>query len=178
MRAETTALYIGRFQPFHLGHLDAIRQIFEINPPEYLLIGIGSAEENYLSYNPFTAGERFQMIFESLTESGIPRESFCICPVRNINHYALWPEHVRQLLPPFSRVFSGSEIIRQLFHSLPGITPIPLQNRTGISATAVRNAMLKGEDWTTMVPAGTERILQKMEGEKRLQAIAIAERHS
>ncbi|QQS58903.1 nicotinamide-nucleotide adenylyltransferase [Candidatus Peregrinibacteria bacterium] len=175
MHAEKTALYIGRFQPFHLGHLDAVRQIFETDPPKCLLIGIGSAEENYLPQNPFTAGERFQMIAESLAEIGIPRESFFICPVRNINHYALWAEHVRQLLPPFSRVFSGSKLIRQLFSSLSGITPIALEKRIEINATTVRNAMLQGENWRVMVPAGTACILEEIRGEERLQNIAETE---
>ncbi len=139
MTPQTTSLYIGRFQPFHNGHLDAIQQIFEYGDTKFLLIGVGSAEENYTPENPFTAGERFNMIFESLITTGFSKEQFNIFPIRNINHYALWPKHVQQLLPEFSRVFSGSQLVQRLFKErLSEINVIELQNRTNISGTEVR----------------------------------------
>ena len=54
------ALFVGRFQPFHNGHLDAIQYI--LSTEDRVVLVIGSAEENNVPANPFTAGERFQMI--------------------------------------------------------------------------------------------------------------------
>ena len=51
---------IGRFQPFHLGHLEAIK--FALSKVEYLHIGIGSSNKSHEARNPFTADERKQMI--------------------------------------------------------------------------------------------------------------------
>ena len=53
-------LLIGRFQPFHGGHLEVVRKIRTDRPAASLLIGIGSAEESYTWENPFTAGERIE----------------------------------------------------------------------------------------------------------------------
>lgn len=49
-------LLIGRFQPFHLGHLEAI--LFGLSKVENLWIGIGSSNKSHEMKNPFTADER------------------------------------------------------------------------------------------------------------------------
>ena len=53
-------LLIGRFQPFHLGHLDALK--FALSKVEKLWIGIGSSNKPNQKQNPFSADERKQMI--------------------------------------------------------------------------------------------------------------------
>ncbi|MFH0970944.1 MAG: adenylyltransferase/cytidyltransferase family protein, partial [Candidatus Micrarchaeota archaeon] len=55
-----TALVIGRFQPFHNGHLEAIRKMIKDNGK--LLLVIGSAQESRTRKNPFSAKERMEMI--------------------------------------------------------------------------------------------------------------------
>ncbi|MBP7820288.1 MAG: adenylyltransferase/cytidyltransferase family protein, partial [Candidatus Methanofastidiosum sp.] len=51
------ALYIGRFQPFHLGHLHVVKLI--LNSSKEIIIAIGSSQVSHTIQNPFTAGERF-----------------------------------------------------------------------------------------------------------------------
>ncbi len=60
-------LLIGRFQPFHLGHLDALK--FALSKVEKLWIGIGSSNKPNQKQNPFSADERKQMILSSIDES-------------------------------------------------------------------------------------------------------------
>ncbi|NTV27538.1 MAG: adenylyltransferase/cytidyltransferase family protein, partial [Methanothrix sp.] len=57
-------LYIGRFQPYHLGHQAVLDRIAE--EMEEIVIVIGSAQESHTSENPFTAGERMDMIYAAL----------------------------------------------------------------------------------------------------------------
>ncbi|MEM0023032.1 MAG: adenylyltransferase/cytidyltransferase family protein, partial [Archaeoglobaceae archaeon] len=47
------ALFIGRFQPYHLGHHEVVKKILE--EVDELIIGIGSAQESHSLENPFTA---------------------------------------------------------------------------------------------------------------------------
>jgi nicotinamide-nucleotide adenylyltransferase len=49
-------LMMGRFQPFHFGHLDLVRQI--LKECDEVIIAITSSQFNYLDKDPFTAGER------------------------------------------------------------------------------------------------------------------------
>src|SRR3970282_1906733 len=52
-------LLIGRFQPFHLGHIEALR--FALSQVDNLWIGIGSSNKPTEKNNPFTAnvGKKF-----------------------------------------------------------------------------------------------------------------------
>ena len=70
-------LFIGRFSPFHLGHLQMIKTI--LSEVDELIIVIGSAQQSHTMTDPFTAGERGLMIRESLRTEGIPLENiYCI----------------------------------------------------------------------------------------------------
>ena len=50
------ALYIGRFQPFHLGHLHIVKYILEVS--KEVIIAIGSSGSHTV-HNPFTAERDF-----------------------------------------------------------------------------------------------------------------------
>ena len=81
-------LFIGRFQPFHLGHLATIK--FALKSVEQLVIVVGSADKSHELRNPFTAGERIEMIKSSLdTDNEIEISRIFIIPVPDINVHAL-----------------------------------------------------------------------------------------
>lgn len=168
-----TSLYIGRFQPFHLGHLDAVQQI--LPETDHLLIGIGSAEQSFQPANPFTAGERFQLIHAALKEAQIPQEKFDIIPIRNINNYALWVEHVRQYCPPFETVYTDSDIVAELFEADGRHQVSRLTKNHAISATQVRTALLESssgaQDWKNLVPPAVTALLESWNAPTRLKKI-------
>ena len=58
------ALFIGRFQPFHIGHLKVILEASK--KYKKIIIGIGSSQYCNTIDNPFTYEERKLMIDESL----------------------------------------------------------------------------------------------------------------
>ena len=70
-------LLIGRFQPFHLGHLEAV--IFALSKVEKLYIGIGSSNKSNEKRNPFTADERKNMILSSINEELSKRVEVYLC---------------------------------------------------------------------------------------------------
>ena len=57
-------LYIGRFQPYHLGHQAVLEEI--AREVDEIVIVIGSAQESHGPENPFTSGERMEMIYAAL----------------------------------------------------------------------------------------------------------------
>ena len=61
-------LYIGRFNPFHKGHLEALKYIFSKDSIESLIIAVGSAQESYTLTNPLTGGERIEIIMNVLSQ--------------------------------------------------------------------------------------------------------------
>ena len=66
------ALFVGRFQPFHYGHQYAIEKILQ--ECDELVLVVGSAQMSHQHDNPFTAGERIEMIRAALNSSGISTE--------------------------------------------------------------------------------------------------------
>jgi len=63
-------LIVGRFQPFHKGHLHAVKRVLE--EVDEIIIVVGSAQYSHRLDNPFTAGERLLMIRRALQEAEIP----------------------------------------------------------------------------------------------------------
>ena len=79
------ALFIGRFQPFHNGHLKVIQN--SINLYDEVIIGIGSAQYSNTTDNPFTAEERKLMIERSLKKAGFGNYKIILIPVLiRVNH--------------------------------------------------------------------------------------------
>ncbi|TRO53847.1 hypothetical protein E2P63_01960 [Candidatus Bathyarchaeota archaeon] len=81
-------LYVGRFQPFHLGHLEAIKDV--LKEAEELVIVIGSAQYSHNINNPFTAGERLVMIRRTLLEADIDYSRLWVVPVPDVHLHMLW----------------------------------------------------------------------------------------
>ncbi len=173
------ALFIGRFQPFHLGHLSVITKAVKEN--DRLFIGIGSSEANFRPDNPFTCSERFQMIEAALDNQKIAREKYDIVTIRNIDNFALWIQHLELYIPPFEKIYTGSETVKYLFqiHNQSSKTPHPVievEKELKISGTRIREKMLQDQAWETLVPKSVALLIKKWDGLNRLKAIQEAEK--
>lgn len=168
-----TALLIGRFQPFHLGHLDALTQALSEN--DRVLIGIGSSEDNYTDDNPFTAGERFEMIEKTMQAHGISPEKYAIIPIRNIENYSLWASHVKLLCPAFQCVYTGSHIVKELFEKhASDIEVRDIEMKHKICATEIREKILSSDDsWIESVPKEVADYLKTLKAGDRLRDIQL-----
>lgn len=164
-------LLIGRFQPFHLGHLKAVKWILERE--DEVIIGIGSAQYAYLPKNPFTAGERLLMIRDSLRAEGLlDRVLITLIPDTDSVH-VIWPAYVEMVSPPFSRVYSNDHLTQILLRERGyEVVEVPLVEREALSGTHVRDLMAKGDKtWRNLVPKTTAYILDYIKGEERVRAI-------
>ncbi|MGB8448141.1 MAG: adenylyltransferase/cytidyltransferase family protein, partial [Nitrososphaeraceae archaeon] len=93
-------LFIGRFQPFHLGHKASID--FALSQVESLVIVIGSSQKSYEARNPFTSGERILMIKESLNaDVDLDQKRLFIIPIPDINIHSLWTAQISNSVPKF-----------------------------------------------------------------------------
>jgi len=155
-----TGLYIGRFQPFHKGHLHAVRYCLSI--VEQLIIGIGSALESHTTKNPFTAGERIEMISLALEEAKIKRDCYLLIPIPDVGHHQLWVPLVEILTPPFEVVFSNEPLTRRLFKERGySVEKIPFMKRELYSGEEFRRRVVSGENWTEIVTKSVARFLEE-----------------
>ncbi|MFQ5970355.1 MAG: adenylyltransferase/cytidyltransferase family protein, partial [Nitrososphaerales archaeon] len=82
------ALIIGRFQPFHKGHLELVKSI--LKECDEIIIAIASAQFNYIEKDPFTAGERILMIHEALREGKVDLARCYVAAIVNDENNARW----------------------------------------------------------------------------------------
>ncbi|MCD6513083.1 MAG: nucleotidyltransferase family protein [Thermoplasmata archaeon] len=161
--------FIGRFQPFHKGHeyiLEYVKNEYEFEP----VIIIGSAYQSYTQRNPFTAGERYEMIYLSLNKLSFKK--FHIIPVADINRYGLYPKHIEELSPSFDGIITNDSVIMEIF-SKEGykIVEAPFFERERYMGGLIREKIAKSEKWEDLVPQVVAEYIKKIDGEKRIREL-------
>ena len=162
---------MGRFQPFHLGHLDLIKQILE--QCDEVIIAITSSQFNYLEKDPFTAGERIEMIHNSLKESEIDLSRCIIVAIENQFNIATWASYLKAALPHFDKVYSGNDYVKMLLadSKIDVISPKFL-DKPQYNATHIRSMIISDDNWQSLVPKAVVKFLEKINGKKRLDIIS------
>jgi nicotinamide-nucleotide adenylyltransferase len=168
----TTGLFVGRFQPFHIGHLATIK--FALKSVDNLVIVVGSAQKSHEPRNPFTAGERISMIKASLDADGeIDTKKILIIPVPDVDVHSLWTRQVDMLVPKYDIVFANDPFTLHLFKEVGTETEeAPLYDRESTSATEIRRRMITGENWQKLMPAPAVRIIEEIKGVDRVRMSA------
>lgn len=168
----TNGLFIGRFQPFHKGHLATVK--FALEKVEQLVIVVGSAQKSHEPRNPFTAGERIRMIKESLDSDGeTDVRRILIIPVPDTDVHALWTHQVDMLVPKYDVVFANDLFTLMLFQE-KGIKALeaPLYRRDEMKATEIRKKMSAEEIWEDLVPIPVSKVIKEINGVERVKALS------
>lgn len=163
-------MFVGRFQPIHMGHVEAIKHILSEN--DELIIVVGSAQYSHTFDNPFTAGERIEMVRMALEEAGIDLRRIIIIPVPDVGSHSIWVAHLKSLTPSFQRVYTNNPLVTQLFMEAGyEVKPIDMFRRNELIATRIRKMMVEGEDWRALVPNSVAQFIDKIDGVKRLKTV-------
>ncbi|MEK6957791.1 MAG: nicotinamide-nucleotide adenylyltransferase [archaeon] len=161
-------LFVGRFQPYHLGHhnalLNALKEVDE------MAIVVGSARESFQEKNPFTAGERIEMIGVAMQEEKIFGKCYIIA-VDDVSEYALWAQRIKSYCPKFDIVFTNNPLVKELFEADNYKVKKLVSNNAHIDSTAVRQKILKGESLEKLVPKSVEKFLKQINAKKRIESI-------
>ena len=157
-------LLIGRFQPFHLGHLEALR--FALSKVDKLWVGLGSSNRNVEKNNPFTAQQRKEMILSSIDDSMKAKISIYFIP--DVDNHIRWIEKIDTIVPKFDIIFSNDDLTKHLYSKRNiKVLAIPFLNRESLSGTNIRDLIVNDQRWENFVPDGTRNFL-KNTGAKEL----------
>ena len=171
---KVRAILIGRMQPVHNGHMQVINKILQ--EVDEVIIGIGSAQLSHEIKDPFTAGERVVMMSQALAEENVDPSRYYIIPMQDINFNAIWASHVKMLTPPFSIVYSGNPLVKQLFSEENfEVKQPPLYSRKTLSGTEVRNRILNDDNWEELVPNATVNLIKEINGVERIKNLSKKE---
>lgn len=159
-------LLIGRFQPFHLGHLEAIH--FALSKVERLWVGLGSSNKPRQKSNPFSADERQQMILSSIND--IVRNKIDIFFIPDLDNHQKWANMVKIIVPKFDAVFTNDDLTRHIYSRQQiDVISIPFVNRKDLSGTNIRDLIVNDQKWEHLVPAGTRQFLLNIGAKTRLK---------
>ena len=149
-------LLIGRFQPFHLGHLEALQ--FALSKVDKLWVGLGSSNKSIEKSNPFSAEERKEMILSSIDDS--MKNKITIYFIPDVDNHVKWIEKIDTIVPKFDIVFSNDPLTDHLYSKRAvQVISIPFLNRDTLSGTNIRNLIINDQKWENFVPEDTKNFL-------------------
>lgn len=158
--AKPTGLFIGRFQPYHMGHHLVLQGMTKLCGK--VVIGIGSSEKSGTEENPYTAQERKEMIQQALQDENIiPMFDVVFVHLPDQENDEQWAQHVLDAVGPVDVVWTGNEWTKKCFDGKKEIKEI--KEVPGISATAIRGMIKEGDtDWKTKVPGSVVKDVQDL----------------
>ena len=178
-RGQHFNMVFGRFQPFHLGHLNLVRVVARL--PDPFVVGVTNPdptvikpeptrpERHLANLNPFTYFDRMRMVQAALIEDGIPLERCSIVPLA-VNTPEVWryylPENLTAYVPMFDEsqepTIAWQRAKLERFKSMGyGAKPIDELEKV-IHATDVRVRIARGEPWRGLCPKSVEEIIQQL----------------
>ena len=150
----TKALFIGRFQPFHLGHLNDIKEISK--EVDEVIIGIGSSNKENTEENPFSFEKRKEMIENTLKVENV--NNYLIKAVPDINDDESWVEYVISIVGSSDVVLTGNDKTQRLFEEKEYKVK-RINFLEGIIGTKIRALIEKDEDWEHLVHAEVHKLI-------------------
>lgn len=165
-------IFIGRFQPFQLGHLCVVEQMEGAEDLDELIIGIGTSQVGHTAYNPFTSQEREEMIRRSL---GDVEKPYHLVEIPDINDFPRWIPHVESLTPKFHVVYVGEDsITAKLFREADYEVRVfdrSVDPSGRVSGTEIRQLMATGGNWKDYVPQGAAEFISEIKGAERVREL-------
>ncbi len=175
----------GRFQGLHYGHMEFLLQAKK--RCEFLIVGItnydltadflredASLARFHRQANPFTYFERMVMIRDSLVEAGVDLGQFVVVPFPIES-----PEKIANFVPEdvtfFQTIYDSWGTYKvQLLRDL-GYQVEVMWTRTDAqrfsSGTQVRQWMVEGKDWKSLVPPAVARYVEQHGLTERIQRL-------
>jgi len=175
----TYAVWVGRVQPFHLGHLEILRRSLRSQECPHVngivchddaVLDDGSASKHTRCYNPFTPWERYIMVRTCLTELGFQSR------VESVFIPYLWPSDWgrTKLYLPDRFVMCTTNKDREDSAKVEAWDAlgwrslvIDMSDVDVLSSTTFRHAVLDGRDWREFVHESIHDYFASIDGPAR-----------
>ncbi|RMF04963.1 nicotinamide-nucleotide adenylyltransferase [Candidatus Woesearchaeota archaeon] len=148
-------LFLGRFQPFHNGHLKVLEELAE--KYDKVVIAIGSRQHSRTKENPFSFEERRRVIEQIVKNRGIKNAE--ITGIDDINRNEEYVAHVEKHAR-FDAVATGNELVKKLFRE-KGYRIIELPRYYELHAENLRKKVMEGNDFSEDVPEEVAEFLKE-----------------
>ncbi|MDE1845987.1 MAG: adenylyltransferase/cytidyltransferase family protein [Candidatus Micrarchaeota archaeon] len=165
-REKRAGLLIGRFQPFHNGHLEMVNQSTQNVDVLYIVVGsINKKDEK----NPFSALERKMMILNSVSNEVASKLKILFVP--DFNNDPKWMECIDYLVPKYDVIYSSDDEMSLLLRRMgKKVEEIKQIDRKILSGTKMRQMLFEGKDISKHLPSGTRGVIA-MSSDSALMAL-------
>lgn len=157
---NNSVLFVGRFQPLHLGHISVIDWL-QHQGITNIIIGIGSSQYQTTAENPLSFEVR-----KLLWETVYPSKAMPIIALPDIHDDEHWIEHITKLVYTvcplgFQQIVSNNAWVQRLATEAGIPVLIPPQT-LDISATTIRQLIRQHDDtWKQYVPVSLHEIIAR-----------------
>jgi nicotinamide-nucleotide adenylyltransferase len=163
----------GRFQPFHVGHLEYLQGAAErcdelfvgiTNPdPERIKPEASDPLRHLPESNPFTYVERLLMVKAAAADAGVAAERLHVIPFP-VNEPELWRAYVPDGVVQFIRLFSdwGGTKLERLRAAGYEVVVLDEGAEKEVSGADVRRALREGGNWDRLVPPGVAAVIERL----------------
>jgi nicotinamide-nucleotide adenylyltransferase len=166
---KPNGLFIGRFQPFHRGHLLVISGMVKVC--RKVVIVIGSSQKSGTEENPFSAAERKEMIQRTLqAENIIPVKDVTLVQVPDCEDTEMWVEDVLAAAGPVDKIWTGDAAVMQCFEGT-GVEVQEIKEVPGISGTEARLRMKEDGKWEALVHPEVKKYIKEIKGAERVKKL-------
>ena len=169
IRDMKIGILIGRFQPLHKGHVNAIE--FARDNSERLFVIVGSAEKSNQERNPFSFEERKRMIGLALKGKKL-QDNISIVPINDARNHTEWIKSIKNTIGEYNLIFTNDELTEKLFKEDGAeVLNVPLQDRNELSATEVRKRLELDKEWESLVTPEIAQYLKEINAVERMKSI-------
>ena len=169
IRDMKVGILIGRFQPLHKGHVNAIE--FARDNSERLFVIVGSAEKSNQERNPFSFEERKRMIGLALKGKKL-QDNISIVPINDARNHTEWIKSIKNTIGEYNLIFTNDELTEKLFKEDGAeVLNVPLQDRNELSATEVRKRLELDKEWESLVTPEIVQYLKEINAVERMRSI-------
>lgn len=157
MQKYKIGFLIGRFQPFHKGHLKLLKQSFKF--VEKMKIGIGSVgvidKDNFLSYE-----DRKKIIEKVITEERFKGKISRIVPLKDFHNDKLWLDNGLKNAGKINVVIGNNEWTNGIFERAGyPVLRLGFFKRYLYEGAKIRKLMAQKKRWQDRVPNYTVNLL-------------------
>lgn len=145
-----TALLIGRFQPFHFGHLYLIKKALTVS--DNLIIGIGSSNRTDVK-NPLPWQMRRKMIEKVIKKEKLNGKITKIIPLKDFFHDEKWLNNVVKKTGGFDLVVGNNDWVNRIMRDGgKKVMRVPYYKRYLYEGEKIRRLMNENKEWRSRVP--------------------------
>lgn len=155
------AVFIGRFQPFHNGHLYSLMKCLDL--VEKIVIGVGSSNVSGTEENPLGYEVRKEMIEEVVRKESLKNRVVKIVPIADFPSDDDWVEEVNKRVGEFDVVVGNNDWTNGALSNVGyEVYETGFHDRDKLEGARIREMLKQGyEEWKRRVPGYLVKMIDK-----------------